>query len=215
MSQSEKDSTEVETNTGELSKQLAVIRTLENKLTVLKRRFVETSATANETLDEHGEPTFLLLTIADKLLALPISHVEEVTQMVALSELPEKQLGVLGLADFHGEMLAVIDLSELVGAGLNRVSAEKALVICEMDLLKFAIMVDETNEVITVAPEDIQVSSEILPGSLKVLGVLRLEEGTALIIDVVSIMFSVQLDRTGGEAPIETSDGGNTEGNGA
>ena len=200
---------------GDLSKQLAVIRTLENKLTSLKRRFVETSATANEALDEHGEPTFLLLTIVGRTIALPISHVEEVTQMTELRELPEKPQGVLGLADFHGEMLAVLDLSELIGSGRNSVLAEKALVICEIDLLKFAIMVDEANEVITVTPENIQVSSEILPGSLKVLGVLRYEEETALIVDVMSIMFSVQLDKIGGEAPAETSDGENTEEGGA
>ncbi|MCP4680516.1 MAG: hypothetical protein GY854_34540 [Deltaproteobacteria bacterium] len=215
MSQSEKDSIQLKTNTGEIKEQLDVIRTLESNLTDLKRRFVEASATANEALDEHGEPTFLLLTIADKSLALPISHVEEVAQMAALSELPKKPPGVLGLIDFHGDMLAVIDLSELIGTGRNSVSAQKALVICETELLKFAIMVDEATEVITVAPSSIQMSSEILPGALKVLGVLRYEERAALIIDIVSIMFAVQLDKIGDEASSETSGGENPEGNGA
>lgn len=178
-----------------LRDQLDKIKALETQLTKLKHQFVEAAAVANEELAMEDEATFLLITNIEQVIALPIAYVEEVVQMVGLHTLAENVRGVVGLLDFHGEMMAVLDLSELVGTGKTMISAERSMVICRSELLNFALVVDEVTDVVTASRKDVQVATEVLPGALRALGVLRLPGRAAVIVDILSILLEVQLDR--------------------
>ena len=179
----------------ELRAQLEKIKALENQLTDLKHKFVEAAAVANDELALEDEATFLLLTNLDQLIALPISYVMEVIQLPALHTLAENVRGVAGLLDYHGEMMAALDLSELIGSGKTRLESERSVVICQSELLNFALVVDEVTDVVTVRKKDVQVATEVLPGALRALGVLRLPQRAAVIVDILSILLEVQLDR--------------------
>ncbi|MCP4601884.1 MAG: chemotaxis protein CheW [Proteobacteria bacterium] len=191
------DETQEPTERKGLNEKLEKIRSLENKLTYLKHEFIATTAITTDELTLEDNVTFLLVIVSDRLVAIPVSFVDEVVQMAAVNTLPEEIRGVIGLVDFHRSMLAVIDLSELIGLDKSSLSTEKVMVICQSELLKFALMVDEAHEVVTVPIEDIQVSSEILPGVLKTIGVLRYAEQTTHIIDILSVVLSVELDKVG------------------
>ena len=91
--------------------------------------------------------------------------------------------------------MAVIDLSTLISGHRGKPTVDSALVVCRSDLLRFALLVDEATDVVTIQKEDVQVGGQVLPGAVRAIGVLRSEKQQAVIIDVISILFAVQLDR--------------------
>ncbi len=191
---------------GGLKTKLNEITSLEEQLIGLKQKYVESVALASVDAVRSDEATFLLLMNSDTLYALPITFVEEVIQMAAIRQLPEEVWGVAGILDYHHEMMAVVDFAELLGGQKNNVSADKALIVCSVGLLRFAMMVDEATDVITVAKDEVQVSEELLPGVLNALGMIRAEEQPAIIVDALTIALSVQLDAIDRETMGDTQD---------
>jgi chemotaxis signal transduction protein len=58
----------------------------------------------------------LLVRAGDRLCALPLSRVRRVVRALAVTPLPGAAPELLGLAEFGGEPLPVLDLARLVGA---------------------------------------------------------------------------------------------------
>lgn len=194
----------VVSDTDGMETRLSKIRKLEKKLVQLKHDLVVDAAQIVDDLADENEATFLLLTISEKVFSVPIACVDEVVQMAAVTPLPRKVWGVMGLVNYHGEMVAVVDMCEVIGLGKSDVTAEKTLLVCSLEKFKFAIMVDETTDVITVPKEDIQVAEEVLPGVLKAVGVLQVAGQAAIIIDVWSIALSVQSGNRDSDSPPPT-----------
>lgn len=58
----------------------------------------------------------LLVRAGDRLCALPLSRVRRVVRALAVTPLPGSAPELLGLAEFGGEPLPILDLARLVGA---------------------------------------------------------------------------------------------------
>jgi len=70
------------------------------------------------SLDGVGEGAvrYLLLQVGEVLCALPLSQVRRVLRALPVHPLPGASSELLGLAEFSGEPLAVLDLARLVSA---------------------------------------------------------------------------------------------------
>jgi chemotaxis signal transduction protein len=66
--------------------------------------------------DESRVASFLLLRAGDDVCALPLSAVRRVVRALSVHPLPGSSGELLGLAEFGGEPLAVLDLARLVRA---------------------------------------------------------------------------------------------------
>lgn len=199
---------------GVLNDRLEEIRALEKKLINLKHKYISDTAYYGGGTGEERDATFLLIKIAGKVLALPLGYITEVVQLAAIAPLPERVRGVIGLVDYHGSALAVIDMADLMRAGPTRLSIDKLMVICSSDYVEFAVVVDEASDVITVDEKDVQVPEEVLPGALKALGFVKTPDGGALILDVMSIVFSIQPEITGADETLEDGDSDTAGGDG-
>lgn len=176
---------------------LSEIRSLEDRLIQLKHALVEQAALPTDEVESEGIVAFLLLSVADRLLAAPISQIEEVVQMVALVELPEQTRGICGLVDYHGSMLAVLDMRRSLGLSEAEQNVDRALVICRVDGRQFVLLVDEATDVVTLRKEEVRVSDEVMPGSFRAVGVFRFESRTAVIMDLWSISLAAQVEGHG------------------
>jgi purine-binding chemotaxis protein CheW len=190
------------------SKKFEKINLLEAELIELKRSLIEQAATIPDEVDD-GSVTFLLISSAQRLFAIPINQVEEVLQMVATSPLSNKKDEVMGLVNYRGQMIAVLDFRQMVGQEAGTLRASSSLVICRLSSHTFALMVDETTDVLTIGKEAVRVEEEVLPGVLKAVGVVSIPDGVAIILDMRSLALSVQLDTL--EGNIKTLDGGVSE----
>jgi purine-binding chemotaxis protein CheW len=192
-----------------LTARLEEIRSLENKLIKLKRMLItEGSSSISESTEE--EMTFLLIRIQNKCFALPITFVTEVMQMIAVGELSEETWGVIGLVNYHGKLISVVDLSDIVGMGEASVHPSKTLILCSLEPFNFGLMVDEALDVVSVPNQDIKVAEEILPGLLKDMGVINLDDTNAVILDLWSLVLSIQVKKMSDETMRDEERGAET-----
>jgi chemotaxis signal transduction protein len=130
-----------------------------------------------------------------------VSYVDEVFDMVAVMALSEKKAGVVGLIDYHGELIALCDLNEICGLGPAEISQDNLIVICSAHQYRFGLMVSETFDVVNVKPDGIKTADGVTSGVLREIGLIRVAGETVAVIDLWSAILSVQLNDLPKEAP--------------
>jgi purine-binding chemotaxis protein CheW len=169
------------------------IRVLEAKILGMKKDLLFSAAAVDDGAASQSLG-FLIVRAKDGLFAAPISQVDEVVELPALTPLGDSVKTIAGLCNYHGQMLAVVDVAELSGAGRTEMSVDRVLVICTVKPRTFALLVDEALEVATSEPGAVTLADEVMSGVLRSAGVLRLAgNATAQIIDLAWIAVGAQL----------------------
>ena len=180
---SKKDKTKAEiTDPAALAAQLKEIQNLEIKIVDLKRKLLHSGATICG-LSEKETLHFLLLRLGDKQLALPIEYAEEVLEMPAFDSIHRINTAIAGLVNYHGELISVIDIAEMMSTPYSHSLVDRNLVICHFERRTFGIMIDDAIEVIDVPKSSVTVADSVLPGALKTAGFLSLpgDKSTAIL----------------------------------
>jgi chemotaxis signal transduction protein len=179
---------------GNIKSRIDEIRKLEEKVVNLKKSFVLESSSAFED-GIFSEPSFLLIGVKKKIFAAPLHHIDEVLEIPFIDELADRVNCIAGMVNYHGELIAVIDVEELSTKSRSYINSYQMLVICTAGDHRFALKVDEALEVVTASSDDITVSDEILPGILNSSGLLKTKVlGTVSIIDLIWISAGIHLN---------------------
>ena len=169
------------------------IRSLEAKLLGMKKELLFSAAAVDDGADSLSLG-FLVVRVGDEQFAAPISQVVEVVELPALTPLGDTVRTIAGLCNYHGQVLAVVDVAELSGRPRSPVSVDRVLVVCAVEPRTFALMVDEALEVVTADPGAVTLADEVMSGVMRSAGVLRLAgNATAQIIDLAWIAVGAQL----------------------
>ena len=129
--------------------------------------------------------TFLL---DGTLYALRLETVERVVPAANLTPLPGAPAVVLGLLDFEGRIVPVVDIRARFRLPVREMGVEDFIIIAKTSRKTLGILVDAPGEVINVAEADIDRGTGVLLGSEYIEGVLRLDEGLVLIHDLESFL---------------------------
>jgi len=169
------------------------IRVLEARLLGLKKDLLFSAASVDDG-EASVSLSFLLVRVAGDLFAAPISQVDEVVELPALTLLHESVRTIAGLCNYHGQVVAVIDVAELSGGTRTAISADRVLVICTVKPRTFALLVDEALEVVTAEPGAVTLADEVMTGVLRSAGVLKLTgNSTAQIVDLAWLAVGAQI----------------------
>jgi chemotaxis signal transduction protein len=188
-----RDAAEVEPGDGNLLDKIAHITRLENEVVALKKKLLLDSAQGygDEQLEK---PSFLLINSGKNTFAAPLKYVDEIVEMPQIMPLPAPIASIAGTVNYHGDLLAVVDVEELTSETSTPISPTQVLVICTMDQRRLALKVDEALEVIIVEPNAITMSDAVMPGMLKSSGMLQLPNNqSALILDLIWIGIGAHL----------------------
>jgi chemotaxis signal transduction protein len=102
---------------------------------------------------------FLKVRAGEYLCALPLGRVRRVVQALAVRPLPGSADELLGLAEFSGEPLAVIDLARLVDAPAGATPDYPVTIVAwagpDSDRELIGLAADAALEVVTIASEDV------------------------------------------------------------
>ena len=178
---------------GSVKAHLDEIRELENKLVGLKRRFLEdASAELEQFIGENGAIPFLMVSVTRQNFAIPVSIVEEVIEMVATTPLLERRAGLIGVFNYHGKLVPLFDLSEMVNSVKNIISSDNVVVICNMSSRFIGLMVSEATDVYMVEKNDVEITEEVLPGAVREVGVIKQPDGTAGILDLWPTVMGIE-----------------------
>ena len=122
--------------------------------------------------------------IVEQQYALPLSVVERVLPMVAVSPLPHAPSIALGVINLHGQIIPVLDIRRRLGFPTRDYGLTAHLLVARTHRRILALPVDEVWGVQEVPAEAVVPPHAILPHLSHVAGIVMLTDGLLVIQDL-------------------------------
>ena len=116
--------------------------------------------------------------------ALPLSIVEQVVPMVAVSPLPQAPIVALGVINLHGTIIPVLDIRRRFGFPPRDYGLTSQLLVARTTRRTLALPVDEVAGVMEVPGDAVTPADKVLPGIGHVAGIVALADGLLFIHDL-------------------------------
>ncbi len=126
--------------------------------------------------------------IAGQRYALDLPVVERVLRMVQVSPLPKAPPIVLGVINFHGQIIPAIDLVRRLGHSPDHYGLSSFLMVAKTSRRRLAFPVGQVHGVQEVPIESITLPEAGLLGTGLVAGVLALPDGVLFIHDLDTVL---------------------------
>ena len=131
-----------------------------------------------------SETRLVVFTLATHRYAIELERIQRVVRVVAVTPLPRAPANVLGIIDFGGTVLPVINLRERFNLQARSIRLSDHLIIASTGRRIVALLVDEATGVIKISPEEIAPGDGILPRLEFIDGAVKLDDGLILIQDL-------------------------------
>jgi purine-binding chemotaxis protein CheW len=114
----------------------------------------------NGATEEEQQRQFLTFVLGDEVFAIGILNIKEIIRYAQLTEVPRMPEFIRGVINLRGSVVPVIDLRSRFGKPVGAVSRRTCIVIIEViyeeELHVVGVMVDGVNEVLDIAPGEIE-----------------------------------------------------------
>ena len=126
--------------------------------------------------------------IANRVYGMEVMKVQEITRPMPMTKVPLAPSHVHGLINLRGQIATAIGLRELFGLE-NSVQEEKMNVICRIDGLLLALLVDKIGEVVEVEDSEYEDPPNTIPNNIRRFmdGVYKVPGALLSIIDINKI----------------------------
>jgi purine-binding chemotaxis protein CheW len=126
----------------------------------------------------------VVFTVESQRYALPIDVVQEIQQIVALSEIPDDSGSVVGVINLRGQVVPVMDIRRLLHMPDREYGLQTPMVFTRTPRGLAAVIVDEVEDVVEVPEGSMQPASANYALADKLLGVCRLDERLVFVFDI-------------------------------
>ena len=126
----------------------------------------------------------IVFSLEDQRYALPLHEVERVVRMVAITPLPNAPDIIMGLVNFHGRVIPVINMRRRFGLPEREPSLSDTLIIAQTARRPVALVADAVLDVIACAVQNQIAAEDILAGVEYVEGVVKTTDGLIFIHDL-------------------------------
>ncbi|HEY8084445.1 MAG TPA: chemotaxis protein CheW [Methylophilaceae bacterium] len=127
---------------------------------------------------------FIVFSLMSQRYALDLSKVEKAVRIVEVSPLPQAPEIVLGIINFHGLIVPVINMRRRFGLPEREIELSDQLIIARTSRRMVGLVVDEVIAAAEYPEQVIAAGENILPGMDHVAGVVKLQDGLILINDL-------------------------------
>lgn len=122
--------------------------------------------------------------LEDRHYALHLTVVERVLRMVAVTPLPKAPAIVLGVVNFHGQIIPVFDLQRRFGLSSRNHGLSSTLLVARTNKRTMAFPVNDVLGVQEVAADIVTLPAAVVPGIGLVVGMVALSDGVLFIHDL-------------------------------
>ncbi|MBN1485081.1 MAG: purine-binding chemotaxis protein CheW [Chloroflexia bacterium] len=142
----------------------------------------------------------LVFEVAGQAYGLPVGHVIRIIDMVEITRLPAAPPIVVGVIDFAGRVIPVVDMRQRLQRPLRPYSLGTPLIVAWLNGRTLALIVDRVSGVEELRPENVDVPSEIFTADMilqarHLVGVARREQDLLLVLDPDSFLSSKEAER--------------------
>jgi purine-binding chemotaxis protein CheW len=128
--------------------------------------------------------SLVIFTLDKQRYALPLHAAQRVVRMVAITPLPNAPDIILGVVNFHGQVIPVINVRSRFRLPERVIALTDQLVFARTARRPVALVVDTVLDVIANAEQKLIAPETILPKIAYVEGVVKLSDGLILIHDL-------------------------------
>lgn len=133
---------------------------------------------------EHEAGVVLLVfAVAGHEHALAVGDVVEVVRMVAVTPLPEAPPSVMGVINFRGRVIPLVDVRSRIGAPPRDPDLSTPIIVVRSAEVAAGLVVDEVVEVLTVDRASLEVPAGVDGPAHAVCAVARVDDRLILVLD--------------------------------
>jgi purine-binding chemotaxis protein CheW len=126
----------------------------------------------------------VVFTLDEQRYALPLSATDRVVRMVSITPLPKAPDIILGVINFHGTVIPVVNVRRRFGLPERKVVLTDQLVVAHTARRPVALVVDAVLDVIAGAAQNLIATETVLLKLEYVEGVIKLTDGLIFIHDL-------------------------------
>ena len=130
----------------------------------------------------------MVYTLGDRRFGIAAGDVDQVIPAAEPTPLPDSPQAVLGLVDFHGEVLPVIDMHLRCGLACRETLPSDLFLLISTLGRKLLLRVDSVDEVIDTADFEVLEPKKIVPGLDVLAGILERPEGLVILPDYPALL---------------------------
>lgn len=128
--------------------------------------------------------SLLVFSLSGQPCGLPLSCIERVVRVVEIAPLPKAPEIVMGLINFRGLPVPVLDIRKLFGMPEGEITLDTQIIIARTKKRPVALLVDYATGVAAYGAEDATASEQIFPDIGYLGGVAKLKDGIVYIYDL-------------------------------
>ena len=106
-----------------------------------------------------GGGKYLTFMLGREEYGLPVMKVREIIKVMDITHVPQVAAHVLGVINLRGTVMPVLDLSARLGLGATDITGRHVTVVVQRDDDLVGLVVDEVQETIIFAAEDLQLAA--------------------------------------------------------
>jgi purine-binding chemotaxis protein CheW len=136
-----------------------------------------------------GQIQYLTFCLDDRFFGLPLAQAHSVVRAVDCTPVPNAPEVVLGIVDFHGDILPVMNVRRRFNFEERELGIDDVLIIARTTKRIVALAVNRIVGVVSHPAESIVAAEALLPGINHIEGVIQHSEGLALIQDLDRFLY--------------------------
>jgi purine-binding chemotaxis protein CheW len=126
----------------------------------------------------------ITFTLDERYYALDVNTVERITQSVEITPLPKAPDIVLGIVNYHGKIIPVVNIRRRFHLPEKETEPTDQLIIARTLKRTVALLVDTVLGVIETSEDAVVQANTIMPGLDYVQGVVKLDDGMVIIYNL-------------------------------
>lgn len=129
----------------------------------------------------------LIFAVEKQRFAIPLQTVDRVIRAVAITKLTDSPDFIEGVIDYYGQIVVVINLRKRLGYPVQELNLNDRFIIAKTTNRTIALIVDQVEDVMRPDSQDLYESKDLDAG-LKLLSLLRNDQGIILIYDLENLL---------------------------
>jgi purine-binding chemotaxis protein CheW len=150
--------------------------------------------------EELEQDQYLVFTVKAQEFGIQAVRVQEISQVLATTEVPNALSYVEGVMNLRGRLASVINFRRKLGFEAKAHDEDTRTIVVEMDSFPVGIMVDSVEEVIKITDEKVQALPESTTTSISrdyMTGVGMVESRLIILLDIDKVLTSTEVIELG------------------